>query len=563
MPATATKAVTSDLIVDSPGATGVRVHLEKQRYRLGRSPSNELAFPADSKLSREHLVFEQGGEGWTVRDLGSLNGTLLNGARLNSVARLKHGDVLNAGDLCIRFSAPGAQAVGMTPEAVFDDRQAPSAARTISVDLKSALGRSTDVSDRSGLGNAHFQALVRAGRELAAHGSLDKLFELALDISLTTVKAARGIVMTNDSAGELQVRAVRGDGLRISSAVRDMVIRDARSLLVRDALLDQKLALQQSIVAQDIRSILAVPLQTDEIVIGLLYLDSPQLIREFTTEDLSLITVIANIAAIRIEHARLMEQEEKRKLFDQDLAHAAEIQRRLLPCAPPELSGFDLAGYNTPCRTVGGDYYDFLPYPDGRVAILIGDVSGKGLGAALLMSSLQARAQVIFGSSAQGDTAQLGKEVSRLNQSMAANCPGHCFVTFFIAILDPSSDELVYCNAGHNPPLLLRKNGELETLGASGIPLGITAHTAFEQKTCRLNRGDILVLFSDGITEACAAGKDEEFGQDRLVATVQNHQNCSAAALIQAVMSEVLSFSGGAPADDVTLVVAHRSLDRT
>jgi serine phosphatase RsbU (regulator of sigma subunit) len=337
--------------------------------------------------------------------------------------------------------------------------------------------------------------------------------------------------------------------------VRDLVMNEGRSLLVRDARLDQDFGTRFSIVAQEIRSILAVPLQTDERVIGLLYLDSPNFVREFTAEDLNLVTVMANIAAIRIEHARLMEQEQARKLMARELDRAAEIQRRLLPSEAPEIPGFDLAGYNAPCRTVGGDYYDFLTYADGGVALFIGDVSGKGLGAALLMSSLQARVHVLF-----EDRGSVAAQISRLNRSVAANCPGNCFITLFAAVLDPATGDLVYCNAGHNPPLLVRSSDEVELLPATGLPLGINRDAAYEQNSCRLEHSDVLVLFSDGVTEACAPETDDEFGEQRLISVIRENRNYPAASLIEAVNAELFSFtSGTAAADDITLVIARRS----
>ena len=141
---------------------------------------------------------------------------------------------------------------------------------------------------------------------------------------------------------------------------------------------------------------IAVPLQTNDRVIGLIYVDSPHLIREFSREDLNLLTVMANVAAIRIEHARLNEIEEAERAMAKDMQQAALIQKALLPSKAPVVAGLDIAGKTTACRTVGGDYYDFLPFPDGRVAMLVGDVAGKGMPASLLMSSLQARVQVLF-----------------------------------------------------------------------------------------------------------------------------------------------------------------------
>lgn len=546
--------VTPELIIDSPGVETVRIRLDRESYRLGRSSLNELSFPADSGLSREHLVFENTADGWLVRDAGSRNGTRINGVRLTAVARLTHGDRITAGHLTIRYAAQGQAKESGTEDVVFVAQEPALSTAAVSVDLKSALEKSTDVVGQPKLGNLHLGALVRAGRELAGHSSLENLFELILDLSLDAVKASRGVVMTREPDDTLKTRAIRGEGLRISTTIRDRVLEQKTSLLVRDAILDQDFAAHESIVAQQIRSFLAVPLQTGEQVIGLIYLDSPQLIRDFTLEDLNLVTVMANIAAIRIEHARLVEAEHAKKLLDRELERAAEIQRRLLPAKAPDVEGFDLAGYNAPCRTVGGDYYDFLRYPDQQIGLFIADVSGKGMPAALLMSSLQARIQVLF-----QEPGRLAAQVTLLNRITAANCPGNCFITLFTAILDPTTGRMEYCNAGHNPPLLIHKSDEVEQLGASGLVVGIMADATYEERTCVLAPGDVLLLFSDGLTEASNPDSGEEFGEERLITLLKKERDQPSAKLIESIKAEVSSFTGGAAAaDDITVVVARR-----
>ncbi len=299
----------------------------------------------------------------------------------------------------------------------------------------------------------------------------------------------------------------------------------------------------------------AVPLQTDDRVIGLIYLDSPHFVHEFTKDDLSLLTVMANVAAIRIEHTRLAEVEQIERMHAKELQQAAEIQERLLPTRAPDVPGIDLAGYNAPCRTVGGDYYDFLTYPDGRVAVLVGDVAGKGMPAALLMSSLQARVQVLF-----DDPTDLAKLVTRLNRIISSNCPSNRFISFFIGVLDPVSGEFTYVNAGHNPPLLVRRDGAVEKLAGTGLILGILPIAQYEQETCRLEAGDIVVLFSDGVTEACRPDVDEEFGEERLAKILEEFSGSSAKTIIERINARLQEFTEGAPpADDITLVIAKRT----
>ncbi len=381
---------------------------------------------------------------------------------------------------------------------------------------------------------------------------IEELFQVILDTSVEAVNAGRGVLMAIEK-DQLVLRANHGGGLQISSAVLKRVLEERTSMLILDAAQDEALSLRQSIVAAQVRSILAVPLQTEERAIGLIYLDSQGHVRNFTSDDLNLLTVMGNIAATRIEHARLQEIEQLEKLLIHDLDQAAEIQRGLLPLGAPEAAGFDIAGYNAPCRTVGGDYFDFLRLPDGRLGLALGDVAGKGMPAALLMSSLHARVQVIFEQSSE-----LSENLQRLNRSVTANCPRNRFITFFFAALNQETGELSYSNAGHNPPFVVHSDGSSEVLDATGMVLGITPRASYAERHCKLNPGDLLLVFSDGVTEA-ASPSGEEFGEARLLEVIRSHRHASAACIIDEITRELAVFTGACPpADDITLVVVRR-----
>src|SRR5271170_932312 len=549
MAGVAAKFIPREILIHTPDGATRPLALDRERYTLGRSSANELCYPEDAGLSRQHLSIEKDGDTWMVRDLNSKNGTFVNGVRITSPFPLGKNDRVTAGHIALDFGENSLPPVsdhtvifieGVTPVA--------SVSTTVATSLKGVLGQEKEIE-----GGPQMRALIRAGRELAGNMPLTELFKLIMDLSIDAVGATRGVLMTLEGK-ELVVRAARGEGFRISSMVRDRVIKEKTSLLVRDARLDQAFAERMSIVQQQIRSMLAVPLQTDDRVIGLIYLDSPHFVHEFSREDLNLLTVMANVAAIRIEHTRLAEVEQAERLLAKDLAQAAEIQGRLLPTKAPDVPGVDLAGYNAACRTVGGDYYDFLTYPDGRVALIVADVSGKGMPAALLMSSLQARVQVLF-----DDPTDLAALVTRLNRIIVTNSPTNRFISFFIGVLDPLSDQITYVNAGHNPPLLVHHSGDVEKLEGGELLLGILASAQYEQRTCHLELGDVVVLFSDGVTEACRADVDEEFGEDRLAATLAELSRDSAKSIIESIIQRVHDFtSGSPPADDITLVVAKR-----
>jgi len=366
------------------------------------------------------------------------------------------------------------------------------------------------------------------------------------------VSAQRGVLLLLEG-GELTPKAYKGEGFRISSAVRDHVLNEKKSMLVRDAQLDDAFRGRMSIVEQKVHTMMAVPLQTKERITGLIYVDSPFVLREFTKEDLSLLTVMANVAATRIENARLAEIEAADRIIQRDLAQAAEIQGGMLPAKAPDVPGMDLAGFNAACRTVGGDYYDFFTYPGGRVALALGDVSGKGMPASLMMMALHARVQVLA-----EDPSNLAAFMTRLNKATCANCPSNRFITFFFALVDPASGSVTFANAGHNPPILVRASGETEMVEGGGPVLGILPIAPYGEMRAALGHGDLLVVYSDGVTEATNTAY-EEFGEERFIEVLQKHRQEPSRSIVEAVTKALAEFAGAAPqADDITLVVAKR-----
>jgi serine phosphatase RsbU (regulator of sigma subunit) len=543
-----------ELIIRNIDGKNVNVPLDRDRITLGRSSANELCYPDDAGLSRQHLALTRTGETWQVEDLGSKNGTVLNGRRIDKPMAFKEGDRISAGHLTIEF-ADMPLSTANTVVFVEQSDQFSNTSTTVVASLDAVLGPQENDLNKTYVmqGSPQMRALIRAGRELAGHRPLDELFTVIMDLSVEAVMAGRGVLMTLEG-DELQVKAARGDGFQISKTVRERVLVKKESLLVRDAQMDKALREHMSIVEQKVRSMIAVPLQTNDRVIGLIYVDSPHLIREFSREDLNLLTVMANVAAIRIEHARLNEIEEAERAMAKDMQQAALIQQRLLPEKSPVAPGLDIAGRTTACRTVGGDYYDYLAFPDGRIAMLVGDVAGKGMPASLLMSSLQARVQVLF---EDGD--DLARKIGRLNKAVSANCPDNRFITFFMGVIDPKTGEFVYTNAGHNPPVVVRADGEFETLKeAGGVILGILPMATYTQARMTLNPGDTLILFSDGVTEA-ADPTDTEYGEERLAALVGTMKDRPSEEIVAAIHNAVTAFTQGAPAaDDITVVVARR-----
>jgi serine phosphatase RsbU (regulator of sigma subunit) len=541
-----------ELRIHCPDGQTKTITLQGERITLGRSSTTELCFADDAGLSRQHLAFEREGDDWTIRDLGSKNGTLLNSVRLSGAMRLRPGDRVAAGHLVIVFDDPGHKAAAAPVTFVPGAEDGPTSS-TVVVDLKKLLGGKTV--DTTAL---QMRALLKAGEELVPNKekkSLAELFQLILDLSIEAVGAERGVLMTLENGDELVVRAAKGNAFRISTTVRDRVIKTRLSVLVRDTMLDEAFRERQSIIGQSVRTLMAAPLQTKDRTIGLIYVDSPSLTRTFKEEDLNLLTVMANTAANRIEHERLAEIEHQERMMAHELQQAAEIQQGFLPARAPAVAGLDLAGHNAPCRTVGGDYYDFFPYPNGRVAMVLGDVSGKGMPASLLMMSLQARVQVLI-----EEPEDLGAVLTRLNRLTATNCPSNRFITFFMCVLDGATGDLVFANAGHNPPLLVRMGGTAEWLDAGGCVLGVMPSMKYDASRNCLAAGDVLVIFSDGVTDALNPN-GEEFGEARLEAAVKKHRSESSAAILDGINRAIAEWAAGTPLpDDLTLLVARRTV---
>jgi serine phosphatase RsbU (regulator of sigma subunit) len=539
-----------ELAIQSPGRETAIMPLTGQRLSVGRSSAADLCFPEDAGLSRQHFAFESEGDGWTVEDLGSKNGTYVNDIPLKGRLLLKPGDRITAGRVAIVYSPEA----GVPPQSVVVFEGGGESAPSTSTLIASLEGSRRSIVFEGGRPqpSAPMQALLRAGLELAENRPLADLFPVILDLAVQAVNAQRGVLMTLEG-GELVPRAHKGEGFRISTAVRDRVLQDRSSMLVRDAQLDDAFKGRMSIVEQKVRTMMAVPLQTKERIIGLIYVDSPFVLREFTKDDLSLLTVMANVAAARIENARLAEIEQADRIIQRDLNQAAEIQRRMLPDQAPQVEGAEVAGFNAACRTVGGDYYDFFAHPGGTIGLALGDVSGKGMPASLMAMALHARVQVL--AAEPGDLAAF---MTRLNKATCANCPSNRFITFFFCVLDGRTGHLAFANAGHNPPVIVRASGKAEMLEGGGPPLGILPLAPYGEMRAQLDPGDALAIYSDGVTEASNAAQ-EEFGEERFIEILNRHRDEPAAAMVQAVTEALTEFAAGAPqADDITIVIAKR-----
>jgi serine phosphatase RsbU (regulator of sigma subunit)/pSer/pThr/pTyr-binding forkhead associated (FHA) protein len=544
------------LTYKGPDGRSERLELEPRRYTLGRSSKNDVTLP-DLSLSRRHAELRPSGDGgWLVVDLQSKNGTFLNNAQVTSPTPLSEGDRVVLGDTEFLFGPDTGSRVSLVEEPV----ASLASDATVVLPVESIATREGQVQaaaapDLSAGGDIVF----RANRELVQHRPLPELLERILDLALESSRAQRGFLMLHEGdPPKLVTRGTRGgkpgEDFVLSRTLARMVVEEQQSVLTSDVLQDDRFAAGQSILAQGIRSLMCVPLYNDKNVIGLLYVDSQSGISPFAEADLRVLTTLANVAAIKIENTRLIERQMRAAAMERDLQEAARVQRSFLPEEIPlQLPGLAVAGMTLPCREVGGDYYDVLQRPQGHYLLAVADVSGKGLPAALMMSNFQAALRA----RADGQDS-LGALVAGLNDQLARSYLTNKFVTFFVAEYAPEISALRFSNAGHNPPLLARRSGELERLAVGGLPLGLFAGTGYEVGTCQLDPGDLLIIYSDGVTESIN-DEEEEFGEERLEEIVSGSLGEPPRAVLDRIDEAVGRFAGSqARPDDLTLVVARR-----
>lgn len=533
-----------------------RRDLDSPSVLIGRSSKNDLVIP-DLSLSRVHAEIFKDGDLYLLKDAGSKNGTLLNGQTVTSPTPLRKGDQVSLGTAVLWFNVEPRSRVEIT------DNPTPVAGTTVVpveqlITDPATLSGSTVMSE--GRRSLPLEILQRAGEQLVATAPLDELLQSIMDLVFEAVKPERGFLMLLDPpTGRLEPKVVRdakglvGEGIPLSRHIADLVVKGKQSVLTSDALHDPRFEHGDSIVAQGIRSAMCVPLWNSREVIGLVYADSRLRSNSFTPADLRILSNLANVAAVKIENNRLFEKTLAIRALERDLELAAAIQRNLMPRSCPPVGQYDIVGTNLPCRTVGGDTYDFLPRPDGRLWVAVGDVAGKGLPAAMIMSHFQAMLRGL----AEADR-PLAPIVGKLNDNLSRALAANQFISFFLTELDPRLGLLRYVNAGHNPPILVSASGEVERLKGSGPVLGVLPGVSYLAHETVLSPGDALLLYSDGATESLnPAG--EEFGEERLIGALQEAVRMDIEAGLARLEESILGFCGAAPRyDDITLVLVRR-----
>ncbi len=390
--------------------------------------------------------------------------------------------------------------------------------------------------------------LFEIGKEFGVLLDPEKLVRVLVFSLLGQVGVNRYIVALKEGA-DMRIAASRTDGGTPQPELLSLLARTKNACLVENLVVRN--AVDPRRILSALGMCVVIPMQLQDDIKGVIALGEKLSREQYSTTDLEFLTSLANMAVIALENARLFQEALEKQRLEHELMIARDIQKGLLPSVLPQVTGIDIAATNISSLQVGGDYYDVIPMSDERFLIAIGDVSGKGSPAALLMANLQATIRALVPLDLT-----LSELTGRVNDLMCQNTGGNKFVTFFWGILDSVARTLTYVNAGHNYPYLFHANGKITRLDHGGMILGIMETlTPYEEGTVPLLPGDTLVLFTDGVSEAMSRDS-EEFGEERLEQTFRENGNAGAAEIIEAVHRRIQEFTAGtSQSDDITMMV--------
>ena len=532
------------------------VEIGNEPLTFGRSGDNSVPL-VDPFCSGRHALIRPAEGGYVLEDAGSKNGTYLNGRRVAAPTELHIGDEVRIGGVRMVFDRPPSARVEMTDDAVATTR-VNTVVPSQDLLLKKAVAAGAELLAEE---NEIAAVMAEVSGALALHRPLPELVERIMDIIGSHVSMDRGVLMlTEGRPPRLETKvvrvhnaALRGEPIPISRGIVAMAFEQKLSILTTDAAADPRFMSRESIVQVGIRSALCVPLWDNREVVGVLYADRLSPVRPFGERDLRLLTLLANLAAVKIENARLVEKALESERMRREMERAAKVQRDFLPKATPLCPQLDIAGKAFPCLEVGGDYYDFLVIDPCRIGFAIADVSGKGVGASLLMASLRASLHAEV-----GPDVDLARVAAKLNDFVHRSSDLHVFITFFFGEMDITTGAIRYINAGHPAPLIVGSSGPTRALPGTGLALGMLAGSTYDVGEARIEPGEVWILYTDGLTESRnAAG--EEFGTERIENAVRESKETTAAAGIDRVFAALNAFTGNAEAaDDRTLVVVKR-----
>ena len=552
---------------------GQKYKLNQPKMVMGRHPDCEIVIDAGA-VSRQHAQIILADDNFYIEDLQSRNGTYVNDRRIEGRKLLCHADSLRICDIGFRFEddvflkkqAATARDTGFAIDigssqsvVIDDDRDAPSGSKVMTkIEVSDTARMRLDTNPITKL-----KAVLEITRSLGRSLSIDDVLPKVLD-SLFTIfpQADRGfIVLTEGDEGRLIPKAVKfrrpneDDEIRISRTIVDEVMSSKEAILSADAATDSRFQMSQSVADFRIRSMMCAPLLDSEgNAQGVIQIDTLNQTARFRGEDLEVLGGVTAPAGIAVENAQLHEDQLKQQVLQRDLQMARRVQLGFLPSAPPEVPGYHFFDYYDSAYEVGGDYHDYIELPDGRLAIIVADVSGKGISAALLTAKLSAEMRFCLATESTPAAA-----VTKLNNVFCQGGWEDRFITMILMVLNPPSGEVTLVNAGHMPPLARLGNQPVEMPGSenAGLPIGVTEDFDYDSYQLRLEPGDSLAAFTDGFSEAMNANEDL-YGLEQLEARFADPVS-SLSDLGRHILEDVKRHVAGHPqSDDMCLVCVGR-----
>lgn len=548
------------------GGQATPYDLKTDEFVLGRLPECDIQLQSNM-VSRKHARVVRRGKEYVLEDLGSGNGSFVNGKRITEPTSLRHDDRIKLGPVLLRFetdegSASRAGGIGDTQnvQGAFDlDVTGEDSGSTIMGSLGATGGFGMlDVQPA-----AKLKAVLDISRALVGAHDQEKLLPKVLE-SLFEIfpHADRGCILLKDPAtGRMIPKAIKhrrgetDESVKISRTILQQVLEQKQAILSADAASDTRFRASESISALTIRSMMCVPLlNLAGEPMGVINIDTQNPLAQFKPDDLELMVAVAGQAALSYESARLLASHVEKQKQDAEMGIARNVQQALLPEHMPDVDGYEFFASYEAAQAVGGDYYDIVDLPDGRICLAFGDVAGKGVPASLVMSRLSSAVRNIV-----EYVSDAAEAVNRINNHMCAKAVEGRFVTFVLVLLDPRKHRMSVVNSGHMSPLIRHADGSVEELDQSsvGVPLGVVEGFPFQSVECDIKAGDCIVIYTDGVSEAMNAASDL-YTIERLQAFVANGSG-RPSELGPAIREDVKQHAAGHPQnDDITLMVFGR-----
>lgn len=539
---------------------GSMIELNAERVVLGRNADCGVVLNVPA-VSREHAIIRKIQGKFYIEDNKSRNGTFLNSKEVTTRTQLKENDKIKICDNVLAYherepAEPSPLPIEFRPETkAAEEEDSSTVQATLNQTSKQIL--ESQPAERLAM-------LLDMGAELTQTFDVEQLLPKIVERLFAVFRQAdRGFLIVNDE-GKLipkvsKTRRNDDDGTRFSKSIVNKVLETGHAILSEDASAGKGVDLSQSIADCRIRSMMCVPLvgRSNTTPFGVIQLDTQDRFKQFNQEDLKLLLAVAGQAAVALENADMHTTIVKRAGLERDLQLARDVQKSFLPSKMPQVPGYEFWARYESAQEVGGDYYDFVPLPNGKHGVMVGDVAGKGIPAALLMAKVSADARFCALTKPK-----LSDMMSELNENLQEAGRLDRFVTFGAGLLDPATHEIVFANAGHCAPLIYRKATGTFDEGISsdqtGLPLGILEGIQYDSNTIALGSGDCVVFMTDGVTE-CKNKDEKDLKMEEILAALR------AGPMIPRAMGERLVAAvhqhaiGRKPHDDLTVVVFGRT----